>query len=99
MFSRTFCGAIGHVCGQNAPLGGSRHIDRVVADPMPDDHWAGATGFIHEVAYRTYLAQHSYPENCHYYLCGPPLMVRAVLAMLDNLGVDPDAIFFDDFGG
>ena len=55
-------------------------------------------GFIHEVAHRAYLANHPNPEDCAYYLCGPPLMVRAVLAMLDSLGVDPDAIYFDDLG-
>ena len=59
----------------------------------------GEKGFIHEVAYRTYLGEHPCPENNHYYLCGPPLMVRAALAMLDNLGVESSAIFFDDFGG
>lgn len=70
-----------------------------LSDPAPDDDWTGATGFIHEVALRLYLADHPVPFECEYYLCGPPLMIRAVLAMLDDLGVDPDQIFNDDFGG
>lgn len=69
-----------------------------LSDPAPDDDWQGETGFIHEVALRSYLAAHPEPHNCEYYLCGPPLMIRAVLSMLDDLGVDPDRIFNDDFG-
>ncbi len=49
--------------------------------------------------YDEYLAEHPAPEDCEYYLCGPPLMIKAVLAMLDNLGVDADSIHYDDFGG
>ena len=70
-----------------------------LSDPTPDDDWQGETGFIHEVALRKYLSAHPAPHDCEYYLCGPPLMIRAVLAMLDDLGVDPDHIFNDDFGG
>ena len=62
------------------------------------DKWDGSTGFIHQVAYDNYLAQHAAPESCEYYLCGPPLMVQSVLAMLDELGVAPESIHFDDFG-
>ena len=70
-----------------------------LSDPAPDDDWQGETGFIHEVALRLRLAAHPAPYDCEYYLCGPPLMIRAVLAMLDDLGVDPGQIFNDDFGG
>jgi Na+-transporting NADH:ubiquinone oxidoreductase subunit F len=51
------------------------------------------------VAYEQYLADHPAPEECEYYLCGPPLMITAVRGMLDSLGVDPADIHFDDFGG
>mgnify|MGYP002629021936 CR=1 FL=1 len=70
-----------------------------LSDPAPDDNWQGETGFIHEIALRCHLAAHPAPHDCEYYLCGPPLMIRAVLAMLDDLGVDPGQIFNDDFGG
>ena len=62
------------------------------------DKWQGLTGFIHQVAYDNYLLQHPAPETCEYYLCGPPLMVQSVLAMLDELGVAPENIHYDDFG-
>ena len=69
-----------------------------LSDPGPNDEWDGPTGFIHSVVYERYLKAHSAPEDCEYYLCGPPLMMQAVLAMLDECGVDEDAIYFDDFG-
>lgn len=69
-----------------------------LSDPLPEDNWQGETGFIHEVALRCGLSQHPAPHNCDYYLCGPPLMIKAVLAMLDDLGIDPSHIFYDDFG-
>lgn len=68
-----------------------------LSDPQPDDNWTGESGFIHDVALRAYLGNHPAPDACDYYLCGPPLMMRAVITMLDDLGVEPDAIFFDDF--
>ena len=70
-----------------------------LSEPRPEDAWDGPTGFIHQVLLDEYLKDHPAPEDCEYYLCGPPMMVKAVRAMLDNLGVDPEAIFFDDFGG
>jgi Na+-transporting NADH:ubiquinone oxidoreductase subunit F len=69
-----------------------------LSEPTPTDDWTGKTGFIHQVLYEDYLKDHSAPEDCEYYICGPPMMIRAVQGMLDNLGVDPDNIFFDDFG-
>jgi Na+-transporting NADH:ubiquinone oxidoreductase subunit F len=69
-----------------------------LSDPAPADNWDGATGFIHDVVFERYLKDHPAPEDCEYYLCGPPLMIKAVLAMLDQAGVDDDSIFNDDFG-
>ncbi|MHA1553891.1 MAG: NADH:ubiquinone reductase (Na(+)-transporting) subunit F [Alphaproteobacteria bacterium] len=69
-----------------------------LSDPKPRDDWQGTTGFIHNVALERYLDGHPAPEDCEYYLCGPPLMIRAALAMLDDLGVEADCIFNDDFG-
>lgn len=67
--------------------------------PEAEDDWTGPTGFIHKVVHDNYLVDHPAPEECEYYLCGPPLMVKAVLAMLDDLGVEADSIHYDDFGG
>ncbi len=69
-----------------------------LSDPAPGDDWQGVTGLIHEVLLQRYLKNHPAPEDCEYYLCGPPLMVQAVTAMLEGVGVEDDAIFFDDFG-
>lgn len=69
-----------------------------LSDPAPSDRWTGATGFIHETV-RAALAGHPAPEDCEYYLCGPPVMISAVLAMLHRLGVEPRSIYNDDFGG
>lgn len=69
-----------------------------LSDPGKDG-WEGEVGFIHEVALRGGLAAHPAPHECEYYLCGPPMMIKAVLAMLDDLGVERDRIFNDDFGG
>lgn len=70
----------------------------VLSDPEPGDHWTGEIGFVHAVAFERYLRDHPAPEACEFYLCGPPLMIRAVLAMLDDLGVDGTSIFNDEFG-
>jgi Na+-transporting NADH:ubiquinone oxidoreductase subunit F len=70
-----------------------------LSDARPDDNWTGRTGFIHDVLYQDYLKDHPAPETCEYYLCGPPMMLRAALQMLDGLGVDPENIVYDDFGG
>lgn len=70
-----------------------------LSDPQPEDNWTGYTGFIHQVLLDNYLKEHKNPEDCEYYLCGPPMMTSAVLKMLDNLGVERESIFFDDFGG
>ena len=70
-----------------------------LSDPQPEDNWTGYTGFIHQVALDNYLTEHPAPEDCEYYLCGPPMMNSAVLKMLDDLGVEPENILLDDFGG
>lgn len=70
----------------------------VLSDPDADTDWSGPTGFVHEAVWEQYLRDHPAPEDCEYYLCGPPMMIAAVLTMLDNLGVEPDQIFNDDFG-
>lgn len=75
----------------------SFHI--ALSDPKPEDRWEGPTGFIHQVLFDNYLSAHSAPEDIEYYLCGPPLMTAAVVSLLDNLGVSPDNINYDDFGG
>lgn len=69
-----------------------------LSDPLPDDHWTGPTGFIHQVIYDQYLKDHPTPEEIQYYICGPPMMLQAVLHMLDSLGVPPENIHYDDFG-
>jgi len=70
-----------------------------LSEPLPEDNWTGYTGFIHTVLYEEYLANHPTPEDCEYYLCGPPMMNSAVIKMLDDLGVPSDHILLDDFGG
>ena len=66
--------------------------------PQPEDNWEGPTGFIHQVILEEYLKDHESPEDCEYYMCGPPAMMNAVFGMLDDLGVEPESIRFDDFG-
>jgi len=70
-----------------------------LSEPQPEDNWTGLTGFIHQVLYDEYLADHPAPEDCEYYMCGPPMMNAAVIKMLDSLGVPPENIMLDDFGG
>jgi Na+-transporting NADH:ubiquinone oxidoreductase subunit F len=70
-----------------------------LSEPLPEDKWEGYTGFIHQCLYDLYLKDHPAPEDCEYYLCGPPLMIAAVVEMLDGLGVEPENILYDDFGG
>ena len=70
-----------------------------LSDPLPEDNFDGHIGFIHEVVLENYLKDHPNPEDCEYYLCGPPPMTAAVLRMLEDLGVEPENIRLDDFGG
>jgi Na+-transporting NADH:ubiquinone oxidoreductase subunit F len=70
-----------------------------LSDPLPEDNWDGYTGFVHEVLLENYLKDHPAPEDCEYYMCGPPMMNSAVISMLDSQGVDRENIMLDDFGG
>jgi Na+-transporting NADH:ubiquinone oxidoreductase subunit F len=70
-----------------------------LSEPLPEDHWDGYTGFIHQIIMDNYLKTHPEPEEIEYYLCGPPMMNDAVLKMLDDYGVPQEMIAFDDFGG
>ncbi len=69
-----------------------------LSEPLPEDNWTGPTGFIHQAAYDIYLKNHPEPEEIEYYLCGPPMMLDAVMKMLGDLGVPEKNIAFDDFG-
>ena len=70
-----------------------------LSDPQPEDNWEGYTGFIHNVLYENYLKDHPAPEDCEFYMCGPPVMNAAVIKMLKDLGVEDENILLDDFGG
>ncbi|WP_371188495.1 NADH:ubiquinone reductase (Na(+)-transporting) subunit F [Thalassotalea maritima] len=70
-----------------------------LSDPQPEDNWEGYTGFIHNVLYENYLKNHEAPEDCEFYMCGPPMMNAAVIGMLKDLGVEDENILLDDFGG
>ncbi|MBR9726439.1 NADH:ubiquinone reductase (Na(+)-transporting) subunit F [Shewanella intestini] len=70
-----------------------------LSDPQEEDNWDGYTGFIHNVLYENYLRDHDAPEDCEFYMCGPPMMNAAVIGMLKDLGVEDENILLDDFGG
>jgi Na+-transporting NADH:ubiquinone oxidoreductase subunit F len=70
-----------------------------LSDPQEEDNWQGYTGFIHEVLFEEYLKDHPAPEDCEFYICGPPMMNAAVVNMLEGLGVEKENILLDDFGG
>ncbi|MDX7986757.1 NADH:ubiquinone reductase (Na(+)-transporting) subunit F [Xenorhabdus sp. 12] len=70
-----------------------------LSDALPEDNWDGYTGFIHNVLYENYLKDHPAPEDCEFYMCGPPVMNAAVIKMLKDLGVEDENIMLDDFGG
>ncbi|MDY6903871.1 MAG: NADH:ubiquinone reductase (Na(+)-transporting) subunit F [Thermodesulfobacteriota bacterium] len=68
-----------------------------LSEPLPEDNWEGMTGFIHERLYDRYLKDHPDPAEIEYYLCGPPPMLRALLKTVDDLGVEPEMIAYDEF--
>ncbi|MEY4769175.1 MAG: hypothetical protein RL637_1814 [Pseudomonadota bacterium] len=70
-----------------------------LSDPLPEDNWTGYTGFIHNVLFENYIKNHPAPEDCEFYMCGPPMMNAAVIKMLQDNGVPPENILLDDFGG
>lgn len=68
-------------------------------DPAADAAGVKYTaGFVHQVMYDTYLKDHPAPEDIEYYMCGPGPMSKAVVSLLDSLGVDQESIHFDNFG-
>jgi len=69
-----------------------------LSEPLPEDNWSGPTGFIHQILFENYLKDHPAPEDCEYYLCGPPGMTAAVVKMLEDQGVEEENILFDNFG-
>lgn len=69
-----------------------------LSDPMPEDNWEGYTGFIHQVVLDNYLKDHPSPEDCEFYMCGPPMMNQAVVGMLEDMGVEKENIMLDEFG-
>jgi Na(+)-translocating NADH:ubiquinone oxidoreductase F subunit len=68
-----------------------------LSSPLPEDHWQGPTGFIHEVVLGQYLAAHPNPKAVEFYLCGPPMMIKACTRMLSELGVEGSQIAYDEF--
>jgi Na+-transporting NADH:ubiquinone oxidoreductase subunit F len=70
-----------------------------LSEPLPEDNWTGYTGFIHNVLYEQYIKSHAAPEDCEFYMCGPPVMNNAVINMLLGIGVERENIMLDDFGG
>lgn len=68
-----------------------------LSEPQPEDDWSGLTGFIHNVVLENYLQDHPAPEDCEYYMCGPPMMNAAVIKMLKDLGVEDENIALDEF--
>jgi Na+-transporting NADH:ubiquinone oxidoreductase subunit F len=69
-----------------------------LSEPLEEDGWEGPVGFIHEVLFESYLKDHPAPEDCEYYLCGPPLMIAAVTRLLEEIGAEEENVLFDDFG-
>ena len=74
-------------------------LNIALSEPLPEDHWTGYKGFIHQVLHEEYLKTHPAPEDIEYYICGPPMMNAAVFKLLDDLGVGKENIAYDDFGG
>ena len=68
-----------------------------LSEPLEEDNWTGAFGFIHEVALEKYLKDHPHPEAVEFYLCGPPAMVEACQKMLTGIGVATEHIAYDEF--
>jgi Na+-transporting NADH:ubiquinone oxidoreductase subunit F len=69
-----------------------------LSEPLPEDHWKGPVGFIHQVVYDELLKNHDDPTEIEYYMCGPPPMIDAVDKMLYDLGVEEELIAYDKFG-
>jgi len=74
------------------------HWTIALSDSPTSSQWPGHKGFIHTVLNEDFLTKHKHPENCDYYLCGPPLMMQSTIALLHDIGISDDHIFADDFG-
>jgi len=72
-------------------------FELALSSPLPEDNWTGPTGMIHEVVLEQYLKDHPNPLAVEYYLCGPPMMIKACTQMLASLGVTPQQIAYDEF--
>lgn len=83
-----------HIALSDAQEEDNWQVKKDINDPEGD----GFTGFIHQALFDNYLKNHEEPEEIEYYMCGPPLMIQAVMKMLDELGVPEENIAFDDFG-
>jgi Na+-transporting NADH:ubiquinone oxidoreductase subunit F len=70
-----------------------------LSDPLPNEEWDGYKGFIHNILYEEFIKNHPAPEDCEFYMCGPPIMNTSVINMLIDNGVEPENIMLDDFGG
>lgn len=68
-----------------------------LSSPLPEDNWSGHVGFIHDVVFNEYLRHHSHPANVEFYLCGPPMMIKACTRMLEGIGVPRSQVAFDEF--
>jgi Na(+)-translocating NADH:ubiquinone oxidoreductase F subunit len=68
-----------------------------LSSPLPEDEWTGETGFIHEVVLASHLRGHANPKSIEYYLCGPPMMIKACTKVLTDLGVPAGQIACDEF--
>jgi Na+-transporting NADH:ubiquinone oxidoreductase subunit F len=69
----------------------------VLSSPQPEDNWTGPVGFVHDVVREEYLQKHGDPAAVEYYLCGPPMMIKACTKMLSVLGVTASQIAYDEF--
>jgi len=81
-------------------LAGAHHnfaFHVALSSPLPEDDWTGHLGFIHEVVLEKYLREHANPGGVEYYLCGPPMMIKACTRMLAEVGVSPQHIAYDEF--
>ena len=68
-----------------------------LSNPLENDNWTGNTGFIHQVVFDNYLKNHPNPKAIEFYLCGPPMMIKACTKILTELGVSNNQIVFDEF--
>jgi Na+-transporting NADH:ubiquinone oxidoreductase subunit F len=82
----------------------------VLSEPLPEDNWVekeslddprgdGFLGFVHQAVIDQQLTKHDAPEDIEFYFCGPPMMNQAVIKMVDDWGIPPENVHFDDFGG